>query len=114
MRASFFSFGLVVVALFFANSDRASASSFESVLAVETSEISVAMTSVDTDEPAAHCAHVPCANAAHPHSSCTAHSSFVMGGGLIGPDFLAAEPVALTHDRNVGRTLVPPVPPPLA
>jgi hypothetical protein len=65
--------------------------------------------------PDAGCDHVPCPNPAHQHSpsGCHAHS-FLMVSPL--EALIAAETesrVAIADEAATGRTLMPPVPPPL-
>jgi hypothetical protein len=115
MRTLLVLLGFAVVALVFANPDRASARSLESVIAVEASQTTVIAASAAVDQ-AEHCAHVPCANSAHSHSSgpCAAHSFVLIGDGWVTPGFVSAGSIGRKNDRYAGRTLLPPVPPPLA
>lgn len=115
MRTLFLSLGLVLLAMVFAGSDRASAGSFESATVSQTAVSEITVASVQA-EPAEHCAHIPCTNAAHSHTSgaCAAHSFVAIGEGFLGPDYVAADVIGLKHERHAGLTLLPPVPPPLA
>lgn len=115
MRTFLALLGVVVMALFFANADRVSEASLESVVALDAVKASVSVAPAGVEQ-AGHCAHVPCANSAHTHlpGPCAAHSFVAIGDGWIVPDFLAVASVALKNDRYTGRTLLPPVPPPLA
>ena len=63
-----------------------------------------------------HCPHVPCPNTSHDHlpGGCVGHS-FLSTAALEAPRVaLAQGRVASEHDDAGGRTLLPPVPPPLA
>jgi hypothetical protein len=63
-----------------------------------------------------HCQHVPCSDSTHNHmpGGCTGHS-FVPAFAFESPRItIAKRRVAFTHDISNGRTLLPPVPPPLA
>lgn len=115
MRTLLVLLGLLLVALIFANSDRASATSLEGVAAVLSAKASVIAAPADLDQ-AEHCAHVPCANNAHSHSPgpCAAHSFVAIGEGWVAPALVSAGSIGLKNDSFVGRTLLPPVPPPLA
>jgi len=115
MRTFLVLLGAVVLALFFANPERASAASFEGVVAVEAGEASVFVTTAGVEQ-VEHCAHVPCTNGAHSHSpgACSVHTFVAIGDGWIAPDFVAAVSIGLKNDRHSGLTLLPPVPPPLA
>ncbi len=115
MRTILVLLGAVVLALVFANPDRASAAPFEGVVAAEAGKSSVFASTAGV-EPMEHCAHVPCANGAHSHSSgpCSVHSFVAVGDGWVAPDFVAAVSIGLRSDRHSGLTLLPPVPPPLA
>lgn len=63
-----------------------------------------------------HCPHVPCPNTSHNHlpGGCVGHS-FVSTAALETPGMAVTDGrVAFEHDDASGRTLLPPVPPPLA
>ncbi|MEQ1867987.1 MAG: hypothetical protein HOP13_03330 [Alphaproteobacteria bacterium] len=63
-----------------------------------------------------HCQHVPCSDSTHDHmpGECAGHS-FVATFAFESPRIaIAKRRVAFTHDNFNGRTLLPPVPPPLA
>lgn len=63
-----------------------------------------------------HCQHVPCSDSTHNHmpSGCSGHS-FVPAFAVEAPRVATAKRgLAFTHDLSNGRTLLPPVPPPLA
>ena len=68
-----------------------------------------------TNAFAPHCDHFPCSDAAHAHAPCVCAFAFVSGQAL-GPadvDFTFAR-IWFSDDSITGRTLLPPVPPPLA
>ena len=113
MRTLLFSLVVALVGLFSASSSNASATSVVGKTAVETTTVAVAalVAIADNEE---HCAHVPCANGAHSHSSCSTHSFVVIGEGGTSLNFNATASIASKADRFGGRTLLPPVPPPLA
>ncbi|MEQ1866872.1 MAG: hypothetical protein ABL996_19715 [Micropepsaceae bacterium] len=115
MRTILVLLGAVVLALFFANPDRASAAPFEGVVAVEAGKAPVFAATAGVEQTE-HCAHVPCGNSAHSHSSgpCSVHSFVAIGDGWVAPDFVAAVSIGLKNDRHSGLSLLPPVPPPLA
>lgn len=63
-----------------------------------------------------HCQHIPCSDSTHNHmpGGCEGHS-FVPTLAFPSPRVaIAKHRVAFTHDASNGRTLLPPVPPPLA
>ena len=115
MRSLLISFVVVLVALLFASPDIASAMSFGVNIATDTTKMSVIVQSADTDQ-SEHCAHIPCANGAHSHTSstCSAHSFVANCDGCIALDFESTASISYKNDHCVGLTLLPPVPPPLA
>ena len=114
MRTFLISFVVVLVALIFANGNNASAMASGENTAVESSASLIASVSAASDQ-AEHCGHIPCANSAHSHasSSCSAHSFVAMGDDWIALSFHSAASIVPKTSHFVGRTLLPPVPPPL-
>lgn len=66
--------------------------------------------------PAGHCPHVPCPNTAHSHTpgGCTGHSFVPSIAFETSHAAVAVGRAAIKHENIRGRTLLPPVPPPLA
>lgn len=71
---------------------------------------------VTVSASAGHCPHVPCPDSSHEHvpGGCVGHS-FVADTALQMPRIALSDGrVAFEHEDASGRTLLPPVPPPLA
>lgn len=72
---------------------------------------------VETATNGGHCQHVPCSNTRHSHSApggCAGHTfvtAFVFATPFVA---VVGNRVEFTRDDSDGRTLLPPVPPPLA
>lgn len=113
MRALWFVLTLVLGALFLALPERATATALASADVVD--NVASSAVAEEAVPESNHCAHVPCTNAAHSHASgsCAAHSFIVLGAGWGIPRLASGAVIGFKHDRYVGRTLLPPVPPPL-
>lgn len=84
----------------------------EAAVAADATQSAAGVIAVTTD---GHCQHVPCSDSTHNHmpGGCAGHS-FVPAFAFESPRIaMAKRRFAFTHDVLNGRTLLPPVPPPL-
>jgi hypothetical protein len=112
---SLFAIAALLLALFFAASpaEAVCVGGGEAAVGVGAAQGAADVTAFATG---GHCQHVPCSDSSHNHmpGGCVGHS-FVPQSSFESPRIATAKRrVAFTHDDSNGRTLLPPVPPPLA
>jgi hypothetical protein len=112
---SLFAIAALLLALFFAAApvEAACVSGGEAAVVAGATQSAASVTAFATN---GHCQHVPCSDSTHNHTpgGCSGHS-FVPAFAFESPRIaIVKRRVAFTHDDSNGRTLLPPVPPPLA